>query len=196
MNTNFPEIFRAMDAKSRYYIFIGILVLALLLDYLILMKPQLAALAKILPEVKILRQDIQKAREDIQKLDSYQKEVARLKNGITQAHQQIKSKEDVPLILERISRLANQNGVKIDQIMPFNQGQEVLLEDNQRVYFSLPILLEARSGYHDLGRFLNQLENDDISVNVSTFTIGAGSDTRYHVVKLNFEAIVFEEGKP
>ena len=164
-----------------------------LFDYFILMRPQLATLAKISPENKVLSQDIQKADEDIQKLETYKGEVARLKAGIEEMNLKIKSKDEVPVILEHISLLADQNKVDVDQIMPASHDQQVLLEDNKRMYISLPVLVEARSGYHDFGRFLNDIEQDNILLGVRSFSVTATNDTQYHAVRLSLEAIVFEE---
>lgn len=188
-----PDILNKIDEKNRYYIFIGILVFVFLADYFVLMRPQFAALTKISPEIRILSQDIQKAKEEIQRMSSYQDEIKRLEDKIKGSSLKMRSKDEVPLILERISQLANQNGVEIDQIMPFSQDQEILLQDNKRTYYALPILVEARSGYHSFGRFLNQLERDNIAVDEAAFAITATDDTRYHKVKLNLEAMVFEE---
>jgi Tfp pilus assembly protein PilO len=181
-----------IDERNRYYIFIGVLVFVSLADYVILMKPQLTALTKIGPEIKILSRDIQKAKEEIQKKNSYKDETRRLEDKIKGHSLKIKAKDEVPLILERISQLASQNGVEIDQIMPFSRDQEVLFQDNKRTYYALPILVEARSGYHGFGRFLDQLEKDNVSVDMTAFTIMATDDARYHRVTLNLEAMVFE----
>lgn len=195
MKTGIWEKLAKIDEKQRYYLFVGCLLFLFLLDYFVLMRPQLAALTKLGPEINVLSQDIQKTKEEIAKTSFYEGEAARLKERIAQIDSGVRSKDEVPLILERISRLANHNGVKIDQIMPFSQDQEILLEDNQRTYFALPILLQARSGYHDLGRFLNQMEKDDVALKVTMFTIASGGDPKYHQVELNLEATIFEGRK-
>ena len=196
MKVKISEFVGKIDEKSRYYILIGVLVFVFLLDYFILMRPQLATLAKINPEIKILAQDWEKAREDIQKLSFYQDEVKQLEGQLAQTSQRLKSKEEVSMILEQISRMANQNHVKIDQIMPFVEDQKVLLEDNRRIYDALPILVQARSGYHDLGRFLNDLEKNDLFLYMTAFSIVTGEDAHSHALKMNLKAIVFEEKKP
>ena len=69
----------------------------------------------------------------------------------------------------------------------------MLVDDNKRSYYALPILVQARSGYHDLGRFLNQLEKSNLFLYVTSFSIIAGEDARAHALKMNLQAIVFEE---
>ena len=193
MKIKISELISKIDEKNRHYFLIGALLFVFFLDYFILMRPQLVTLTKINPEIKMLSQDIEKTREDIQKLSFYQSEVKRLESLLAETSQKVKSKEEVSIILEQISRMANQNNVKIDQLMPFIEDQKVLLDDNKRSYYALPILVQARSGYHDLGRFLNQLEKSNLFLYVTSFSIITGEDARAHALKMNLQAIVFEE---
>lgn len=196
MKVKISEFISKIDEKNRHFFLIGALLLIFLLDYFILMRPQLVTLTKVTPEIKLLSQDLGKAREDIQKLSFYQGEVKRLESQVAQISQTIKSREEVSIILEQISRMANQNNIKIDQIMPSIEGQKVLLEDKNRTYYSLPILVQASSGYHNFGRFLNQLEKNDLFLYVTSFSIISGEDARAHALKMNLQAIVFEEKGP
>lgn len=196
MKPNIQDFLSKIDEKNRYYLLIGALVLIFLLDYFVIMRPQLVALTKIQPEIKILLQDIQTARDDTQKMGFYQGEIKRLQNVLEKTSQRVFSKEEVSAILERISRLAGETGMKIDQITPFNDDQEILLEDHKRTYYALPILLEAMSGYHDFGKFLNRLEQDDLFLSVATFSVVAGDDMHDHALKMNLRAIIFEDKVP
>ncbi|MBP9854561.1 MAG: type 4a pilus biogenesis protein PilO [Candidatus Omnitrophica bacterium] len=189
----FKEKFEKMDEKTIYIIFAAVLFSVFLLDYFVLMRPQLAALTKINPEIKILSDDIAKAKIDITKLDQYQKNVVELEEGIQKENKKVEPKEDVPLILEHISRLANKNGVKINQIMPNAVDSEIVLENNERVYYSLPIEVEAKAGYHNFGRFINAIENGDKFLRVKKLTMASMAGAKDHSVKLTLEAIVYEK---
>jgi len=182
-----------IDDKNRYYVFVGILLLVLLLDYFLLMSPQLSALRKISPEINILATDIKKAKEDMAKLDSYKMDLQRMNEKFAEANLKVKSRAEISTILEYIANVASETGVKIDQIMPDTINQELLTENKQRKYFNLPIYMEARSGYHNFGRFLNKIEQNDVSLRIGTFTIVATSDMRNHAIKLTFKAMVFED---
>lgn len=196
ISENISSVFDKIDGKNRYYIFIGILLAVFLLDYLLLMNPQLAALRKISPEIKIVSDQIKKVKEDVQKLDAYRADLEETAKKLDAAGLKVKSRHEVPVILERIASIAAETGVKIDQIMPDTLDQELLTENARRKYFDLPIYLEARSGYHNFGRFLNKIDQDDISLRVGAFTIAATDDRRHHTVKLTLKATVFEEVQP
>jgi len=156
----------------------------------------LAQLRKINPEVKLLSSDIKKAKSDMRKLDGYKNDLEQLSSKFNQANLKVKSRNDIPLILEHIAIIASETGVKIDQILPDTLDQELLTENEQQKYYDLPIYMEARSGYHNLGRFLNKLNEGDISLRVGAFSIIATQDTRYHLVKLTFRTTIFEEVLP
>jgi len=190
------SIFEKIDGNNRYYVLVGFMALVFLLDYFVLMSPQLAALGKINPEIRAVSDSIRRAKVDLKKLDSYQSDLEKLSEKFEEANLKVKSRDEVPIILEHIANVASETGVKIDQIMPDSFGQELLTENSQRRYYDLPIYIEARSGYHNLGRFLNKLNQNDFSLRIGAFTIVATNDTRYHLVKLTFRATVYEEINP
>ncbi|HBG61050.1 MAG: hypothetical protein A2Y03_11310 [Omnitrophica WOR_2 bacterium GWF2_38_59] len=185
----------SVDEKVIYYILGGILFSVFLLDYFVLMRPQIASLSKISPEIRLLSEDINKAKDDILRSKQYQVQVERLRADVAKSNAKLKFKEEVPLILENISRMADDNGVKIDQIMPDVQDQKILLENDERRYYGLPILIKARSGYHDFGRFLSQLERGDIFFKVSSFGIISSRGEQKHSVEIVLDAVVYEELK-
>ena len=186
----------AMDTRTRYLAFSGILVFFFFLDYMILMRPQLNALNKINPKIKTLAGDIKTTKENIQKIDYYKNEVERLKEKVADVSQRVRSKDEMSLILEEISQIANQSKVKIDQIAPKADDLKMLVENNKKDYFSLAISIEAKSGYHNLGRFLNHIENSDIFFSIFALNISPTDDPTTHSAKMTINAIVFDYSKP
>ena len=181
-----------INEKNIYYVLAGGFIFILIVDIFLIMGPQLASLNKINPKIKTLSDDIKSARENIQKLDGYTKENERLKINYQAISSKIKNKEEVPTILERISRLANKNGVKIDQIAPEPQNQKEMLKEKEKIYYSLPIVIEAKSDYHSFGRFLNQIENDDLFLIINNLTIASKNESRQHDIKFTLSAVVYE----
>jgi len=190
------SLFEKIDGNNRYYVLVALMALIFLLDYFVLMSPQLASLKKINPEIKAVSDRIKGAKADMNKLDTYQSDLQELSKKFEEANLKVKSRDEVPDILEHIANIASESGVKIDQIMPDSLDQDLLTENSQRKYYDLPIYMEARSSYHSLGRFLNKLSQNDISLRIGAFTIVATNDTRYHLVKLTFKATIYEEVTP
>src|SRR3989338_4757179 len=182
-----------INDKNRNYILGGILFAIFFVYYFVIMQPQLMTLRSLSPEITILSQDLKKAKDDIEKLHVYQRQVNQLQQKISLLGERIKSKEEVPVILERISNLANQYHIRVAQITPMLDTQELLMKGKEGNYFSLPIMIEARSNYHDFGRFLNDIESDSISLTVEKFSILANAqDTLKHEIKLTVNAVVLE----
>jgi type IV pilus assembly protein PilO len=197
MNLKVPEqissVFSKVDGKNRYFVFVGILLAVFLLDYFLLMRPQLSALRKISPEIKSVSDNIKKAKEDIKKLKTYRADLQDVSEKFATANLKVKSRNEVSFVLEYIAQIASETGVKIDQIMPDTLSQELLTENNQRKYYDLPIYMEARSSYHDFGNFLSKIEQNDISLRIGTFSVVVTNDTRHHAIKLTFKATIFED---
>jgi Tfp pilus assembly protein PilO len=181
------------DERMRYLIFAGVLLLIFMLDYFILMKPQLTALTKIIPKNRILIQDINKTKEDIQRIPEYKKSIDQSREKLDKFGTRILSKRQLSVILERISKLANENNVLIDDLMPNMQSQEKILESPDRRYFTLPILIELRGGYHNFGKFLNQIEKAEIVFKVDSLTMTRTDDPQHLAIKLSLKTIVFED---
>lgn len=182
-----------LDERQIYYVFGAILLTLFLLDYFILMRPQLKALSKISPEIKILRNDYKTAKENITKQNYFQTEVKKLTEDIASAKEKIKTKFEVPLILERISSLADKNDLRIDQIMPLSSGQEEILSTNEAVYSLLPIDIKAKGGYHDFGKFIRAIETANVFLKVKSFKLKSGTKKANHDIELVLQAVISEE---
>jgi type IV pilus assembly protein PilO len=181
-----------IDNRQRYYIFAGLLMFIFLMDYVILMRPQLSSLSKITPEIQILRDDLRLAKENIERTDDYRVRLATLKEDVTQINASLQSRDQFPVIMEWISRAADESGVTIDQVMPMTADQRELLSVQRRKYLSFPLNIQARGGYHQFGVFLNRLESGDIFLSVESFSIVSSEGRTPHKMELSLWAVVYE----
>ena len=191
------DVFSRVMEKNRYLVVGIILLFIFLLDYFLIMKPQLGLLNSVNPKLTILEQDIKELRENIPKINLYQKEINQLKEQFQKTGYRIPYKEEMSLILEGISRLANQNKIKIAQMMPVKGAQELLLKNNEGKYYSFSIFVDVEGSYHDIGRFVNKIEKDDIFKSISALSITANpKDAVHHSVKMTIKAIILEKTEP
>ncbi len=199
-NINFDTItekIKKLDPKYRYVIFGAALLLVFLLNYLLVLRPLMGSLNKMGAKTSELRQNLQSVKNDIARIDQNRAALEKIRGQINEVKIKIRSKQEVPLILEDISRAASRNGVKIDQLMPLKDQQEVLAKNNDIKYSSMPILIQARSTYHDLGRFLAQLEADKIFYSLSSFSIAANpKESTHHTVQLTVKSVISEKFDP
>ena len=66
------------------------------------------------------------------------------------------AEQEIPKLLEDLSDMAKRANVKILGITPMASKQEA---QPAEIYQEIPILINAKSGYHELGKFLSDLEN-------------------------------------
>lgn len=190
------EFFNNIDERQKYYMFAGVLLLFFLLDYFILMNPQIKALTTISPELTILQGDIQKVKDDIKRIDQYKMSTEETQKKMDELGQRVLTREGLPVVLAYISELANSNGFEVDQMIPNPDEQKSLLENNGREYFTLPIEIRGRCSYHHFGRFLNKMENGEFDLRLGEFSISGnpGQTTRpQHDVQLKVLAVVTED---
>ena len=159
-------------------------------------RPLLGSLNKVNTQIAELRHNLQDEKTDIARVDQNREQLEKIRNQVNVVKVKIRSSQEVPLILEDISRIASAQGVKIDQLMPL-KDQKVLLAKQQDVeYYALPILVQARSGYHDLGRWLAQLEEERIFYGMGSLSILSNpKDSMRHQVQLTIKAAIFEPTK-
>jgi len=189
---NITKTVNAINAKNPFLLIGIVLLVVFILDYLFVMQFQLGTLRSLSPKIKELSEEVKTTKKNIELLPQFRKELTRLSGELGDINRKIRTRQDIPAILEDISRLANKNGVKIQQIMPNTSVEKSLLQNEDGQYFSIPIIMEARSGYHQFGKFLNQLENEDVLLQTRDFTIAASKESLSHAIKITFDAIIVE----
>ncbi len=162
MNVNIQPIldkFNALDLKVRYTVFGILLLLVVGVDYLFLVRAQMAGMSALAKETQKISAETKRVKIDTQRVNQIKEGLESSRTQLQQLNDKVRSLQEVPAILEDISRTANQFGVGIDQLTPMKEAQETLITGGDAKYYALPIVIGARSGYHMFGRFLNQLEN-------------------------------------
>ena len=174
----------------------GAILVILLVDYVAVLQFQLKAFMSLNPKISTLSQDLKGIKDNIARMPQYEKEVKTLTEKIEKISKKVKPKGEMPLIIEDLSRVANKNGVKIDQIMPDPSAEKLLLKNKDGSYYSTPVLIEARSGYHNFGRFLNQLEIEGLFMDTPELAIMSDpAGPTEHKMKLTLNVIFFENAK-
>jgi len=136
---------------------IGILFVALVLIYLdiaFLMSLQLKSISKAGKDSKKLKSDIAQFKREFA-----QQQHAKASSPMTK---EIISEAEIPLLLQDITDMANRNNVKILQLNP---AREVVVGRGKKGATAVSALkpnliaLDLICDYHDLGAFINDIEN-------------------------------------
>lgn len=186
-------VLEKINEKNLPVILFFTVVIIVALDFFVLLGPQWGSLSKINPKIKTLSDELKSTKDNIDKMAFYINQSNKLKIKFDEMSARVKPREEVPIILERISRLALKNNIKIDEMTPDQTNQKELLKEKERTYYALPIVIEANSDFHSFGRFLNQVETDDVIFLVNSFKIVSRGEARQHDIKLTLDAIVYDK---
>ncbi len=152
------EQLKRLDIKARYVIFAAVLGIILLADYFLIIEFQLKGLTWAKTEIKTTAEEIERVKGDLQRVHQIQNNLQNSRTQLKALNLKIRSFQEVPVILEEIAKTANEFNVRIDQLTPQKEAQEILISSPEGKYYALPIVIRGRSGYHMFGRFLNSLE--------------------------------------
>jgi len=182
-----------INERNPYYLMIGVLALVLILDYFLIMQFQLGAIRRLGPRVSEIRDDFKEFETNRDRVDNYRADIQDLNRSLKELDQQIKTTDQIPLVLETFSRIANRNKVFVEQLLPDSTLGTPALKNAEGKYYFLPMVVAAKSSYHNLGRFLNELEQEGALMQVDGITIsGNAGNPRQHQVKLSVKVVVLE----
>ncbi len=168
--TKIIEYFNNLNDRVRYAILGAVVFLIIVLDVFLFVLPQINGIANVNDQIKKLSEDTQQVLTDRQRLDRLGKNLQKERLELSSLSMKVRPIQEVPAILGAISSIANEYGVKIDQLIPEKDQQEALTAADGK-YYALPIVIKARCGYHMFGRFLNKLENGNLYFILKDFII-------------------------
>ena len=175
-----------MDKKV--WIFAGIVTLLVLTGYMkFFLGPALQKNGRLGSEIKDLRQRLKSTKASLARLPQMEKEIAQLHQKSETLKVRFPSKAELPELLEHLSGIAESSDVKIVEILPASMmpAPSKTEKVGQGAYEELPIAFTAKSGYHELGSFINRLENSERIFTVKDIEVKADpSDPKRHHVRL------------
>lgn len=175
------------EEKKRWLIG-GVLVLLALMGYLrFFLGPAVGKWGSLRSEIREIRRNlltVQKAKEKLARMET---ETAELRERTRKLEVRFPSRAELPELLEHLSNIAKKSGVEIVEILPTRpiQSEAQPAKPQAVIYEELPIDFTAKSGYHELGAFINHLENSERIFAVKDIEIRSNSSSpRSHQVRL------------
>lgn len=137
---------------------IGFAALYLYVKFLLL--PQIQGVVKHDEATKKISAQVKVTEREISEIEGLKKQVELYRGKIDSYERMLPAEQEIPKLLEDLSDMAKNANVKIVGITPLALAprQEPRPDD---IYQEIPILINARSGYHELGKFASDLENSD-----------------------------------
>jgi Tfp pilus assembly protein PilO len=197
MNPNLNKIleqFNSQKDQTRYAILGGVVFLIILLDVFLLVLPQIGSIADVNSQIKKMSDDTQEVLTDRQRIRQLRKNLQDSRVQLNALSLRVRPIQEVPVILSTISSIANEYGVKIDELVPEKGQQETLKAASADKYYALPVSIKARCGYHMFGHFLNKLENENMYFIMKDFIIqNDGQNTDSHLFSLTINIILVDK---
>jgi len=174
-----PEIKMDESKKKATIICVAVAVAVIILYALLLFRPSMTKLSRLRPKVSTLKRDIKAVRKDLNFEDNLLAKRSGLQDKMRKYANKLSREKELPVILGNLSDIAKKSRVKILGITPGVKGGKGAVEvgDEKIAYREHPIVIMARSGYHDLGIFINRLEKSERFLQVSDIKIKASPKT-------------------
>jgi len=186
--------FNQLELKVRLSVFAGVLLMLVLADVFTVLGFQWGALQKIGQDNQTLHDDIERLKGDLLRIDQMRSGLQNSRTQLEGMNSKIHSVGEVSPILEDVSKIANQAGVKIEQLTPQSDAQQALITSGAVKYYALPIVVQATSGYHMFGHWMNQLESAALFFNLSSLTIeDQGGDVNHHRINATFKVVLSDK---
>lgn len=161
-----------LDKQKKILIVISCLLIAYV-DINYILKAQLAGLKSLNPKIVRMENDLKNLNRDLENMRNSKSRQGMAAQKPALKSSKIISEGQISGLLQDISSEANRLGIKILQIRPSREIQaakSAVISDRL-----IPILinLELACDYHNLGRFVNRLENSEVFMGVQEMKISA-----------------------
>lgn len=184
------------DSARKAGLFV-LLAFAVLCDILFFLRPQVSGSFKAVQRAGTAASDLERVRDAVSKTGLYEKTITSYGEKIDRYEKMLPAEKEIPALLEDLSAMARDSNIKILGITPVVAAPE----KNNRpraagIYQEIPILINAKSGYHELGDFINNLENARRFMKVIDIGIRANKGTpEKHDVELIVMTYILPKGR-
>jgi Tfp pilus assembly protein PilO len=193
MKLDFQQIldkFNDLDVKVRCGIFIALLVGFFIVDFFTLINLQSAMLNKTTAEIQKIKEDMERLKTDLQRTGQSRSALAKSKTELEDLNKKIRPLGDVSMLLDNISQVAREVGLKIEQVSPQGEPQG-LFTSGKLKYYGMPIVVQTTAGYHEFGQFINKLESADLFFMTTHLSIeDQETDVKNHKINATLKFIL------
>ncbi|MBN1405508.1 MAG: type 4a pilus biogenesis protein PilO [Candidatus Omnitrophica bacterium] len=139
-------------------------------DFYMILKPVAAGLIKTIPNVSAKASQVNIMKIDVNNIPAYEGQIKNMEGKLSNYKRKFSTKEEISPLLKNLSDTAKAYDVKIVSVNPA-ESLSSDASDSDGAYRKFPIYLNAVSGYHSFGLFLNKLENTDTFMRVGDLKI-------------------------
>ena len=180
--------------KKRLLIVIAIVTTSsLYLNFFI--RPNFVKLMELNSREATIKSGMLTMQNEIKFIDEYSKKLDVLKSENRDLKKRLSDSKDIPTLITEFSKIARELDVKLTSIKPLPAPVVAQGEGNtRRPYVNIPIEIEAISGFHQMGAFINKLENLDVFLKITSLDIKESEDTPFtHTIRFKLAAFASSE---
>ena len=187
--------FRQKLLKNQKLVIYGIITFCLLVaNYTLFLKPTMASLSRTTPKLRQMQRQLALAENNVVNIPRYKAQIDEMRKSLSKQKKKLSTKQEISSVLKGLSETAKDSGVKILSIKPY----PAVTGDQQNIvssaYQKYPISIKAICGFHQLGTFLNKLENADTFMRVSDIKITADpNDYTQHLIYVLVNTYILNE---
>lgn len=171
-------------------LFALVILVVTVLYFQLLLRPILGERAVYSDKAAVLQKEITGARSLISQKRAIETQSDKLYTEMARYRGIFPGRQDIQIVLRDLSRIADISGVKIVGIKPLPE-KEVGSAYDTDVYKEIPIEIVAVSGYHQFGKFLEDLEAGKRFMLVRDLEIGADpKDPDRHDIRLTASTFI------
>ena len=178
-----------IQLKREHYILSGLLLaIVVVLCFFFIFQPGFAKLKHFKLEAKKKLEEVKEAENVIAQRGALEKELKRIQEEIANYEKRLPVGKEIPKLLEELSARADDARIKFFSFQPAESSPLVV---SSALYTEIPIRMSLKSGYHELGKFINYLENSGRFMRVTDLSITAdSSQPRLHEVHLTISTYI------
>lgn len=166
--------------------------------YAYILTPLLQNVSRLGQELRTVRSQLREVEQAIVQEPQLRQQYQRLADETAKWRAALPAEDELPAVIERLSEVAGQTGVKIQLITPQRPLQgpsgsagQPAGSQSPVLYKEIPIAIDALAGFHQLGTFLSRIESGEQPMQLRGLRISENSQAlRRHLVKITLIAYV------
>jgi Tfp pilus assembly protein PilO len=164
--------FKAEILKNQKIILYGIITFSLVFaNYRLFLKPAFSSLIQTTPRLNQAKRQLASDRGMVDSIPRYKGQIEQMRQAMSAHKKKFSTVQEISGLLKDLSEIAKSSGVKILSIKPHPMVESRADNLAASAYQKFPISIRAVCGYHQLGVFLNRLENNETFMRVSDIKI-------------------------
>jgi Tfp pilus assembly protein PilO len=187
--------FKAEIVKNQKLILYGIITLALVFaNYRLFLKPIFSSLVQTTPRLNQEKKQLVSDQSMVSNIPRYKTQIEQMREAMSAHNKKFSTEQEISELLKGLSEIAKASGVKIVSIRPHPMVESKADSFTSSVYQKFPISIRAVCGYHQLGVFLNRLENNETFMRISDIKIVSDQkESTQHLVYILVNTYVLSE---